>query len=159
MRKIDKLIIHHSATQHMSLDAAHAEFRRLHMAKGWGDIGYHFLVDKDGNMLKTHRPIERSGAHTIGQNANSIGLCCIGNYHSVKSEGGMNHIPSDEMICRLSMHAAQICFDYKIDTSQIKGHGDYWATACPGDNLHKLLPGVRTMAHYWKKRKMEKGNG
>ena len=52
MRKIDKLIVHCSATregQYISVDT----IRDWHVnGRGWNDIGYHFYIDLDGNILK-----------------------------------------------------------------------------------------------------------
>ena len=40
-------------------------------------VGYHFVVKLDGT-IKKGRPIEEIGAHCLGQNKNSIGICYIG---------------------------------------------------------------------------------
>ena len=76
MRKIDKVVIHCSATregQDVSVDTV----RQWHLNKGWQDIGYHFYVALDGTV-HTGRDIEVSGAHTLGENENSIGVCYAG---------------------------------------------------------------------------------
>ena len=77
MRDINKLIIHCSYTregQDISVDT----IRRWHvMERGWSDIGYHFVIDIDGN-LHEGRDVKRTGAHTKGYNKDSIGICYVG---------------------------------------------------------------------------------
>ena len=77
MRKINKIIIHCSATPaHQNFSAK--DIRDWHV-KGnkWSDIGYHYIVRLDGSM-EYGRPLEVPGAHCKGYNQNSIGVCYIG---------------------------------------------------------------------------------
>ena len=73
MRKIDKIIIHCSATKE-GIDFKAKDIDVWHRNQGWDGIGYHYVVDLDGTVEKG-RNIEKAGAHTVGQNANSIGIC------------------------------------------------------------------------------------
>ncbi len=75
-RKINKIIIHCSATPpSMDIDADRVD--EWHRQRGWSGIGYHFFIKRDG-QIQTGRPLEKSGAHTKGQNKNSIGICYAG---------------------------------------------------------------------------------
>ncbi|EPX78509.1 hypothetical protein Salmuc_03620 [Salipiger mucosus DSM 16094] len=71
MRDISKIIVHASATQADWMDGyptgtKMAEIRRWHVEdRGWSDIGYHFLIDRDGTVARG-RPLERIGAHFPG---------------------------------------------------------------------------------------------
>ncbi|MGB0717980.1 MAG: N-acetylmuramoyl-L-alanine amidase [Alphaproteobacteria bacterium] len=77
MREINKVIVHCSATT-PSQDIGVTELRQWHITeRGWSDIGYHFVIRRDGN-LETGRPIERPGAHAKGHNKDSVGVCLIG---------------------------------------------------------------------------------
>lgn len=76
MRKINKIIIHCSATR----EGRHFTVRdidRWHRERGFSQIGYHYVIYLDGSV-HDGRPLEKIGAHTIGQNASSIGVCYIG---------------------------------------------------------------------------------
>lgn len=75
--KIRKIIVHCSDTpDNRDVDAA--EIRRWHMQdNGWNDIGYHFVIKRDGT-LEAGRPFLRAGAHTRGNNADSVGICMVG---------------------------------------------------------------------------------
>jgi len=77
MRKIDKLIIHCSDTPN-DRDVNAATIKEWHVdGNGWSDIGYHFVIKRDGT-LEEGRPVITAGAHCLGHNANSIGICLIG---------------------------------------------------------------------------------
>tara|TARA_R110002020_G_scaffold17516_10_gene61455 strand:- start:30 stop:434 length:405 start_codon:yes stop_codon:yes gene_type:complete len=76
MRRIDKIIIHCSATNE-SQDFCVRDIDRWHKARGWSEIGYHFVIKLDGT-LEVGRDIEKVGAHCFGHNKRSIGICYIG---------------------------------------------------------------------------------
>lgn len=42
-------------------------------------VGYTFVITKDGKVTQT-RKIGEEGAHTIGYNSNSVGICLVGNF-------------------------------------------------------------------------------
>lgn len=46
--------------------------------KGW-HVGYHYFIDKDGELTQT-RYHDEEGAHCIGMNKRSIGVCFAGNF-------------------------------------------------------------------------------
>ena len=54
-RPVQKVIIHHTVTQHQEADPA-ATVRAIYyyhaVTQGWGDIGYNFLVDWHGNVYE-----------------------------------------------------------------------------------------------------------
>lgn len=61
--------------------------RRYHMKeRGWDDIGYHFGIEMvDGApLVRVGRGLTRWGAHTIGMNKDSIGICVIGDYDAAR---------------------------------------------------------------------------
>lgn len=76
MREIREIIIHCSAT-HPGMDIGAAEIREWHTAKGWKDIGYHYVIRRNG-VIEKGRDIEQVGAHVEGHNQHSIGICMVG---------------------------------------------------------------------------------
>jgi N-acetylmuramoyl-L-alanine amidase len=48
-----------------------------HKARGWSGIGYHFIVDKLGNIM-AGRDIEKIPAAQVGRNIASIAICLHG---------------------------------------------------------------------------------
>lgn len=77
MRKINQIVVHCAATKpSMNVDAQ--TIRRWHVEEnGWRDIGYHYVIKRDGT-LETGRPESQQGAHAAGHNAHSIGICLAG---------------------------------------------------------------------------------
>lgn len=75
-RKITGIVIHCSANRPgSSMDARGID--RVHKARGWKGIGYHFVILEDGT-IERGRPLEQIGAHVSGHNSNTIGICYIG---------------------------------------------------------------------------------
>ena len=131
MRKISKIYIHHSA---MPENKGVRAIRKLHLERGFDDIGYHFIIDKYGKTRKG-RDIEKEGAHVKTDNAHSIGICVCGNFEE--------KIPYPSQIKALEKLIARL---YKrFGKLEMWGHKDYPAadTSCPGKNLYKLIPEIR----------------
>lgn len=76
MRTIDSIIIHCSATP-CGQDFTAADIDRWHRQRSFNGIGYHFVIRLDGT-IENGRAIEKPGAHCIGWNNRSIGICYIG---------------------------------------------------------------------------------
>lgn len=80
MRKILRIYVHTSASATLlgkvlypSVDS----IRNYHKSKGWSDIGYHYLVNRDGSVSQG-RPETVPGAGVLGDNANTIHVCVAG---------------------------------------------------------------------------------
>lgn len=76
MRKIESIVIH-CADTYARMDIGVREIRAWHRERGFDDIGYHFVIRRDGTV-ETGRPLEKPGAHAAGYNAFSIGVCYAG---------------------------------------------------------------------------------
>ena len=77
MRQINKIIIHCAATPPI-MDIGVSEIRDWHVnGNGWSDVGYHYVIRRSG-MVEEGRPVDKSGAHARGHNADSIGICLVG---------------------------------------------------------------------------------
>ena len=87
MKKVEKIIIHCSATREGD-DSINAEvIDRWHKKRGWKGIGYHFLVLIDGS-IEPGRMINKCGAHTKGLNCSSISICYVGGVESERDSKG-----------------------------------------------------------------------
>ena len=75
-RYIDEIIVHCSATAE-GKDFTVADIKKWHLQRGFSDIGYHWVVYRDGTIV-SGRPESTSGAHCTGHNSISIGVCYIG---------------------------------------------------------------------------------
>tara|TARA_R110000782_G_scaffold225717_1_gene312585 strand:- start:626 stop:1030 length:405 start_codon:yes stop_codon:yes gene_type:complete len=125
MRNINKAIIHCTATPE-GRDIGVSEVRSWHMAKGWSDIGYHFLITLNGTV-EVGRPIERIGAHCKGQNRDSIGIAYTG---GVEEDG---KTPKDTRTIEQKEMLRWLIDDLKkkYDFSDVEPHNKYANKACP----------------------------
>lgn len=76
MRKIDSVIIHCSATK-AGQDFCIEDIERWHRARGFKEVGYHYVIRLDGTV-EVGREIALAGAHCLGWNERSVGICYIG---------------------------------------------------------------------------------
>lgn len=75
-RRIDYIAIHCTATpegQNLTVE----QIRKQHKKQGWSDIGYHYVVYRDGTV-NVGRDVNIAGAHVSGYNAYSIGISYVG---------------------------------------------------------------------------------
>lgn len=80
---VQDLYVHHFGSgiaPPMTVNDAMARIRgaqAYHISKGWGDIGYSFLIDQAGNIYEG-RGWFRTGAHTYGWNDDGYGVNWLG---------------------------------------------------------------------------------
>jgi N-acetylmuramoyl-L-alanine amidase len=72
----DYIVIHCAATP-PGMDIGIETVREWHKARGFRDVGYHYFIKRDGTR-QTGRSINEIGAHVIGHNHHSVGLCMAG---------------------------------------------------------------------------------
>jgi N-acetyl-anhydromuramyl-L-alanine amidase AmpD len=134
MRPISEIIVHCTATRPEWMAGKPtsekvAEVRRWHVEdNGWKDIGYHFLIDRDGTVAKG-RPIEQVGAHTMGRNTGSIGISLFGG-HGSAANGKFEYSFTELQDAALHALIVRLMAIYKI--AKVSGHNQYAAKACPG---------------------------
>lgn len=80
--KITKIVVHCSDTPDDTERRNHdaADIHRWHTERGWSGIGYHYVIDRIGDV-QVGRPEYWKGAHVKGHNTGSIGICLIGRKH------------------------------------------------------------------------------
>ena len=129
----DVIILHHIGNTNADVSAA--TVHQWHLANGWAGIGYHYLIRKDGT-IERGRPRDTVGAHCYGENWHSIGVNIVGNFETNE--------PTAAQIEAAERLVAVLCRLYGLRPSgaTIKGHRDFNATACPGENLYAMLPDV-----------------
>lgn len=130
MRKIDKIIIHCSATkegQHFTVD----DINRWHIDRGFAKIGYHYVIYLDGSVHKG-RSEELIGAHCLGHNATSIGICYIG---GLDSKGNPDDTRTQAQKTALIKLVGELRARYP--KAKVHGHNEFAAKACPCFNVKK----------------------
>lgn len=126
MRTIFEIIVHCSASdlpQHDNVET----IRKWHLERDFNDIGYHNVITKDG--IEFGRPIEKSGAHCLGRNSHSIGICLTGEkYFSEKQFKWLKDL------LRFYMTV------FKIDKENIHPHNKFNKhKTCPNFDLNEIL--------------------
>ena len=76
MREVNLIVVHCSATR-ADRDFTENDLEVCHRHRGFNGAGYHFYIRKNGDIKNT-RPLEKPGAHALGYNAHSIGICYEG---------------------------------------------------------------------------------
>lgn len=118
------IILHHAASSG-SVEAIHNYHRDT---RGWDGIGYHYYIRKDGTVWRG-RPEDTIGAHTIGHNYSSIGVCFEGNFE-------VDTMPAAQLAAGRELLADLLS---RYPGISISGHRDNDTTACPGDNFPEEL--------------------
>jgi hypothetical protein len=163
---VRKIIIHHTVTQNYEPDppsTVRAIYYYHAVTLGWGDIGYNYLVDWQGNVYEgRYGGLDAAGRHVHGPmvewceiyayNCGSVGIGAIGTYGNSVNPPSVE--PSEALLDAITDLAAWECSrslfnpkesSYFVDvtTQNIAGHRDYNQTACPGDYLYAQLPYLR----------------
>lgn len=147
MRKINEIIIHCSATRPnwmkgKSAEEKVAEIRRWHVQdRGWSDIGYHYIIDRDGKVVEG-RPVDRAGAHTKGHNKNTIGVCLIGGHGSAKTDDFMDNFTHAQRMALLPIiiqEQKKASRFFPGIVLKVSGHNQYASKACPGFDVPAFM--------------------
>jgi hypothetical protein len=108
----------------------------LSRGDGWGDIPYHFVVDRSGRVWEG-RQMRFQGAHVKYCNENNIGVMCLGNFEEQQ--------PSAAQIAGLERTLTALRAYYRLPMSRVRTHRE-WPTAhteCPGTNLQARMVALR----------------
>lgn len=130
-RSIKELIVHCSATSE-GKDYSVDTIRQWHLQRGFSDIGYHYVVYRDGS-IHIGRDESIIGAHCTGHNTNSIGVCYIG---GCASDG---KTPKDTRTTKQKQSLVKLLKELKTKYPQasIHSHKDFANKACPSFDATK----------------------
>lgn len=134
MRELKRIIFHCSATED-GKDYTVETIRRWHTSppRNWRDIGYHYVIYRDGSIHQG-RPIDQQGAHTRGENADSVGICYIGGVRDGKATDTMTM--NQEIAWLKLVHSLRTVFG----PLSIHGHNEYANKACPSFIVKEKYP-------------------
>lgn len=130
MRKVNKIIIHCSATpegRHVTV----AEIDKWHRERGFSQIGYHYVIYLDGTIHKG-RPESLAGAHTVGHNQNSIGVCYVGGIDK-QWNAKDTRTPAQKIALRELVKDLR----NRYPGTTVHGHNEFAAKACPSFDVRK----------------------
>jgi hypothetical protein len=121
--------------------------------RGWGDIGYNFLVDKFGRIWEGRYggvDLPVVGAQAGGYNSQTFGSSTIGDYTSVTPPSAVVTAQSKLIAWKLGLShvdpTATTFIDNAGTRNTVMGHRDLNQTGCPGTQLYAKLPAIRTAA-------------
>lgn len=168
---VQKLVVHHTAGRNFDPNPP-ATVRAIYyyhaVTRGWGDIGYHYLIDESGRIYEGRYSREYAngvtptadnelgelveGGHALSHNPGSMGISLLGTYTT--------RLPTAASRQSLVRMLAWASARHEVDprgvstyvnpvngvtrtTRNIAGHRDYQSTACPGEALYDTLPSIR----------------
>jgi len=108
--------------------------RRSHQAQGWGDVGYHFVIDPAGRIWEG-RHLQYQGAHVKDQNPGNIGIVCLGNFE--------RQTPPPAQVNAMRDFVRRVQAAYQIPASRIQTHRELAATLCPGVSMQLKINQLR----------------
>ena len=128
MRKLDRIILHCTATpegRHVDVDT----IRVWHKARGWSDVGYHFIIYIDGSV-HSGRDVSKTGAHVAGHNATTIGVVYVGGTDAAGKAKDTMNAAQETAFVNLVKHLRD-----EYGPLTLHGHNEYAAKACPSFNV------------------------
>ena len=123
-RTIKEIIVHCTADLE-GQDKSIEDIRRDHKAKGWGDIGYHYVIDRKG-IIHNGRDVEYAGVHCKGHNQYSIGVAYIGGLENKPGVPYSKQKPKDTRTLSQKAALLSLLMDLRklYPNAKIIGHRD-----------------------------------
>jgi hypothetical protein len=149
-----KLIaVHHTADQvtgdpRSGVERMRAIYQYHAQIRGWGDIGYHYVIDETGQIYEGRAGGDSVvGGHAYCSNVGTIGVAMMGNFDIETAPQAQIH--------SLQWLLQTLEQKYHIDPVRnvafhgkslppIVGHRQLVSTACPGLNLWQVLDQIRS---------------
>ena len=133
-----RITIHHDGLpSSITMDSKRrlSTIRNGHVSgRGWADIGYHFIIDRNGKVWEG-RALHYQGAHVRNNNEHNIGVLCMGNFEI--------HQPTSAQLNSLAGQVKWLRRKYGISTSNVLTHREINPTQCPGRNLQPRVVAMR----------------
>ena len=132
----DGLDILETGTAERAMMARLELYRVGHRAKGWGDIGYHLVIDRAGELWQG-RSIRWQGAHVKDHNEGNIGVLVMGNFERQR--------PTAAQVKTLEKTLVDLMSTYRVRRGSVYTHREWPSakTACPGRNLQTSMIELR----------------
>lgn len=121
MRRVTKWIVVHCTATPPSSDIGADEIRQWHIKppNNWTDIGYHAVIRRNG-QIEFGRHFDAFGAHVLGQNTQSVGICLVGGISATDKKPEFNFTPAQLAALRHLLHV----LEYAYPGAEVLGHRD-----------------------------------
>ena len=132
--RIKRMTVHHSAAMLSDNSDALAHIRshqRSHQARGWPDIAYHVVIDRNGNVYEGRPMWAVPDTATDYDPTGHFTVMCEGNFQEQR--------PSRAQVAALVDVLAWASTRFDVPPRTISGHQDHASTACPGGRLQRLI--------------------
>jgi len=147
------ITIHCSATPPSLRHIGVIALRKMHVDKGWSDIGYHFVITRDG-ITQDGRPLTRNGAGVKGHNKDNIHICLVG---GVDEDNNPVDNFTEKQFASLRYLYSELASKFGIKQDCAMGHRDWygdsnddgvidsrdWLKECPCFDVQEKLAGWR----------------
>jgi hypothetical protein len=136
--RIRRVTVHHSAVVLRDNRLAPERLRShqaAHQDRGWPDIAYHLLVDRNGNVYQGRPRWAVGDTSTNYDPRGHLLVMCEGSFERQR--------PSAAQVRALVDVLAWAVGRYGVGVRTIRGHLEYADTACPGRALQRRLGEVR----------------
>ena len=140
---VTEIVLHCSATypgwlSSEGLEAKMIEIRAWHLGRGWRDIGYHYVIDRNA-ALGIGRPVTEVGAGVMGHNQGVIHVCLIGGGGSAASDTFLENFTAAQ---ETRVRALIADISRRTPIRRVSGHNEWAAKACPGFHVPTWLQGA-----------------
>lgn len=136
--RVDAIVYHYTAANsdeqadHKNCAGRVRGIQRFHQhTRGWNDIAYNYLTCKHGYIYEG-RGIENKSAATGFHNSHTLAVCFLGD----------DTVERDDVTAAGRAALVEITRwirQRRPAASQYKGHRDYMATSCPGNELYNYI--------------------
>lgn len=153
------IVIHHTGTRNDDDDPLGMlrRVQRFHAEeRGWGDIGYSFVVLEDGRIAEGRdgsadvvAPRGVVAGHAYGHNPGTLGVAVAGRFHDRCPTGAawdalVDLLATIVIRCGLDATGRTVTLENgRRLPAVISGHRHAVDTSCPGDFLAGALPSLR----------------
>lgn len=126
-RLVDTVFVHCSASDRPEHDDV-SVMREWHLDKNWSDVGYHYFIQRDGE-IQQGRPLLRIPAAQKGHNTGTIAICLHGLREDLFTADQFNSLRD---LC------ASIDDSY-MKSIRFRGHCEVAAKSCPVFDYQTVL--------------------
>ena len=144
MLPVTAVTVHHDGLERLVTGTSTREmaerlelYRIGHRARGWGDIGYHLVIDRAGRLWQG-RAIRWQGAHVKDHNEGNVGVLVMGNFELQE--------PTAAQVAALNRVLLDLQRVYRVQRGRFYTHREWESarTLCPGKSLQPVVASLRT---------------